>query len=231
MAQRQQVGRGQGKPAQRFERDSRGERHHHVKAFRSRGHEPRGNVEFGEQAVDFGCPEPGTIEVPISRIEIEHQPIGMFEVILSKAWDVERDRVLVCQVKEAVEIRDGGVTDCPALLREIDALDERRKPLAGVLLHEPGLIDPARKSLQGERTPDHVRQHRPGCCQVISHHLAFGHTVSREEDLLRVRDFDQAVILPPLSLHAWSDTINGASDRHPCPPRSHRIRPQYVAHR
>ena len=48
--------------------------------------------------MDLGGSEPGPIEVAVGRVEVEHQPIGMLEVMGSKAGNVEGDRVLVGEV-------------------------------------------------------------------------------------------------------------------------------------
>ena len=84
------------------------------------------------------------------------------------------------------------------------------KALPGVLLHESGLVDSTRESLESERALDQVGQHLLGCGQVVGHHLSLGNPVLGKEDLLGVGNFDQSVILPPHGARPWSDTIDAS---------------------
>ena len=115
------------------------------------------------------------------RIDVEHEQVGMLEVVGARAPRVDLERAELEQAEKSPGVVDHAVRSLALASRESRSSGSLRgMPLPGVLLEKARLADAVRAAHERERAIADVRQHALGDERVIVEELALGDAVLRD---------------------------------------------------
>ena len=124
------------------------------------------------------------------RVEVEHEPVGLAQLVGARQPDVRRDRVLADEVDELRRrsSRRAWVT-VPPRLSDLDSLDRSSGSGPGVFFwKKPSAVDPVGVAHQAQRPVAHVGEHPLGDLLVVVGDVGLGEPVGREQQLVGAGD-------------------------------------------
>ena len=122
------------------------------------------------------------------RVEVDHEQVGVVEVVGAGEPAVQLDHRLVGQVAQPLDVVDEQVVDVAARVLGRDGDGVHRRGLRRLLLEEAGVVDAVGEAVQHERPTGQVRQHRVGDLLVVASEVGLGEPGVGEQRLVGSRD-------------------------------------------